>query len=200
MTSDTAAWFRSIPSLTGAAPSPDLGRLPTDPVELFLAWLRVALEHGVPEPLATTLATVDAEGVPDSRTLILKDVDSRGWAFAGPASSGKGAQLASAPAASLNSWWQPLARAVRVRGPVVEASREESDADLAARHPAARAEVAAGDWTLWRVEAIRVEFWQGAADRRHLRIVYTRSESAGRGWELTVTRAGEELRRYDSAD
>ena len=131
--------LRTIPSLTGTAPRLELDDLPRDPTDLFAEWLRVALEHGVPEPVAATLATVDDDGVPDARTLILKAVDARGWAFAGSATSRKGQQLTACPSAALNLWWQPLVRAVRVRGRVVEASPEDSAADFAARSDSARA-------------------------------------------------------------
>ena len=175
--------LRGIPSLTGVPPRLD-DDLPLEPVPLFARWLDQAIEWEVPEPLAMTLATVDRDGVPDARTVILKAVDHRGWAFAGPRSSRKADQLADRPAAALNLWWQPLMRAVRVRGMVEEASREDSDADLAARSAAARADVLPGGWVLWRVRPSRVEFWQGAADRRHHRIVYTRH---GDRWDLTTS-------------
>ncbi len=152
---------------------------------MFLTWIGDAARAQVPEPQATTLATVDADGLPDARTLLLKDVSERGWAVAGQRSSRKGGQLVSHPAAALNFWWQPLARAVRVRGPVEEASRAESDADLAARSPAARATIAAGDWVLWRIQPTRIEFWQGSPDRRHTRIVY---DLDGSGWSRETTR------------
>ncbi|HWU27698.1 MAG TPA: pyridoxine 5'-phosphate oxidase C-terminal domain-containing protein, partial [Microbacterium sp.] len=61
-----------------------------------------------------------------------------------------------------------------------------SAADLAARSPAARAGIAAGDWVLWRVVPERIEFWQGAQDRDHLRLVYRRGEH---GWTRAVERA-----------
>ncbi|MDO5682316.1 MAG: hypothetical protein Q4G46_05760 [Propionibacteriaceae bacterium] len=70
-----AEQLRAIPSLTGTAPALDLTQLPADPTALFREWLEVALRHGVREPHAVSLATVDADGVPDARTLILKDVD-----------------------------------------------------------------------------------------------------------------------------
>lgn len=131
-----------------------------------------------------TLATIGADGLPDARTLILKNVDERGWAFAGPRSSRKGADLAAHAVAALNFWWQPIVRAVRVRGQVVEASAEDSAADLAARSRAARDGVAAGDWVLWRVRPVRVEFWQGEPDRRHSRIVFDRGDE---GWARTIS-------------
>jgi pyridoxamine 5'-phosphate oxidase len=162
-----------------------LVHLPDEPVALFAEWLDVAIERGVPEPHAMTLATVDDAGLPDARTLILKSVDSQGWAFASQLSSRKGTQLRARPVAAADVWWQPIARAVRLRGPVIEASRQESEADLAARSAAARAGVDPADWTLWRLQPQRVEFWQAASDRRHLRITYDRS---GSSWSLRVRR------------
>jgi pyridoxamine 5'-phosphate oxidase len=136
-------------SLFGSAPTLDLSRLPANPVELFHDWLDIALRAGVPEPLAMTLATVDADGMPDARTRIVKDVDEHGWAFAGPRSSSTSVQLAARPVGAINFWWQP----------VVEASRSDSEADLAARSAAARAGVEPGTWGLWRFQPERVEFW-----------------------------------------
>src|SRR5690606_10022417 len=83
------------------------------------------------------------------------------------------------PVAAMNFWWQPARRAVRVRGPVHEATAAESDADLVERSAAARAGIEPGEWVRWWLEPVRVEFWQGAADRRHVRIVYLRD---GTGW------------------
>lgn len=181
--SELATWLRAQPTLTGTAPPLHLDDLPDDPVLLFREWLRAAAAAGVPEPHAATLATVDADGIPDARTLILKDVDARGWAFAGARSSRKAAQLGARPVAALNLWWQPQRRAVRVRGTVEEASATESDADLAARSESARGGLRPGDWVLWRVVPTRVEFWQGASDRNHTRIVYRRVD--GR-WQLAA--------------
>lgn len=178
-----ASWLRALPALAGEPPALDTDALPGDPVVLFERWIREAAGAGVAEPHAATLATVDAEGMPDARTLIVKDVTDRGWAFAGPRGSAKGGQLAAAPAAALNLWWQPVRRAVRVRGRVQEAPRQESDADLAARSAAAREGLQPGEWVRWWLEPQRVEFWQGASDRRHLRIVY---ERAGRAWTRSI--------------
>lgn len=180
-----AQWLRTQPALLGDPPPLDLDALPPEPDRLFRTWIREAADAGVAEPHAMTLATVDASGMPDARTLILKDLDARGWAVASTRSSTKGAQLGANPVAALNFWWQPVMRAVRVRGAVREATAEESAADLAARSPSARAGIADGDWVVWRVAPVRVEFWQGSPDRRHTRIVYTRAAGT---WELHVTR------------
>ena len=196
MDTTPAAWLRARPSLTGSAPPLHPASVTGDPVALFLNWIATAAEAGVAEPHAATLATVDAEGVPDARTLILKDVGERGWAFAGSRSSAKGRQLATNPAAALNFWWQPVLRAVRVRGPVQEATAEESAADLAARSAQARAGVAEGDWVLWRIVPTRIEFWQGAQDRRHTRIVYVRD---GDAWSHTWRAGGGSGPRIDES-
>ncbi|GAB49627.1 pyridoxamine 5'-phosphate oxidase family protein [Mobilicoccus pelagius] len=191
MSTESAARLRRIRTLAGAAPDLDLDALPERPEDLFGAWLAEALAAEVPEPIAVTLATVDADGVPDARTLLLKDVDARGWAFSSTASSRKAEQLEAYPAAAMNVYWIPVARAIRVRGPVEAASEEECEADLAGRSPAARALVAPGDWRVWRIVPDRVEFWQGSEDRDHLRLVYTR---VGGGiedarWSIDVSRA-----------
>jgi pyridoxamine 5'-phosphate oxidase len=174
--------LRALPSLAGTAPTFDREALPGDPVALFAEWLEHAERAGVAEPHAMTLSTVDEYGVPDARVLLLKDVDQSGWAFASTKTSTKGRQLASNAQAALTFWWQPLARSVRLRGPVVEASRQESLADLHARSAAAQEGVDPADWTVWRVVPTRVEFWQGSADRHHIRVVFVREANA---WRLT---------------
>lgn len=185
MSSETAStWLRAQPALTGTPRSVAFDDLPDDPTALFLSWISEAAELGVAEPHAASLATVDADGVPDARTLILKDVSDRGWAFAGHRASQKAEQLLAHPAAALNFWWQPLVRAVRVRGAVQEATPEESAADLAARSASAREGIGPGEWVLWRLAPTSIEFWNGAVDRRHTRILYVRE---GEGWSHTVT-------------
>lgn len=180
MTVEARELLRALPTLAGIAPPLDLEALPDDPVALFLDWLDVARRAGAAEPHAMTLSTVDADGVPDARVLVLKDVDERGWAFASTRSSVKGGQLQDEPHAALTFWWQPVVRSVRIRGRVVEASRDESLADLRARSAAAQDGVDADDWRLWRVVPDRVEFWQGSPDRRHTRIVFTRQQNEWR--------------------
>lgn len=191
MALDMTERLRAMQSLTGTIQKIDIDALPADPAVLFAEWLDAAEAAAVPEPHAMTVATVDADGLPDARMLVLKGLDGQGWSFAGTASGRRGGQLAARPLAALNFWWQPLVRAVRVRGVVIEATLEESEADLAARSEDARRDVAPGDWRLWRVQAERVEFWQGSTDRRHTRIVYERTTS---DWNLTVMRGEETLR------
>lgn len=117
----------------------DTAALPSEPTELFGQWLGEAVDHGVPEPHAMTLSTCDADGHPDARVLILKDLDDHGWWFATNSESAKGDQLAKRPMAALTFYWPLLARQVRVRGPVKAASAQANSADFASRGSDAKA-------------------------------------------------------------
>jgi pyridoxamine 5'-phosphate oxidase len=135
----TRDFLRSLPVFAGAISDFDTGALPDDPVELFSTWLLEAVHAGVPEPHAMTLSTSDATGVPDARTLILKDLDGQGWWFATNAESVKGIQLTARPTAALTFYWPLVARQIRVRGPVVVGPDELSAADFRSRGIGARA-------------------------------------------------------------
>ena len=87
LTVDARTLLRSLPALVGSPPPFDPDHAPDTPAELYMIWLRLAIAAGVKEPHAMVLSTVDAEGLPDARTLILKDVDESGWAFASSATS-----------------------------------------------------------------------------------------------------------------
>ncbi|MER7988611.1 pyridoxal 5'-phosphate synthase [Streptomyces noursei] len=141
---DLRQLLRDLPVFGGELPAFDPVATPDDPVELFTAWLLGAVRARVPEPHAMTLATADADGNPSARTLILKDVDAAGWRFAAHDDSVKGRELTARPYAALTFYWQPLARQVRVRGPVVREDAERSAADFLARSAGARAEALVG--------------------------------------------------------
>ncbi len=97
-------------------PPLDRGGLDLDPIAQFRAWFDVA-EREVLLPEAMTLATVDAEGTPDARMVLLKGADDAGFRFFTNHESSKGAQLAALPRAALVIYWRELDRQVRVRGP-----------------------------------------------------------------------------------
>ncbi|AIA02234.1 MULTISPECIES: pyridoxine/pyridoxamine 5'-phosphate oxidase [Streptomyces] len=141
---DLRQLLRGLTVFGGELPTFDPVATPDDPVELFTAWLLGAIRAQVPEPHAMTLATADADGNPSARTLILKDVDAAGWRFAAHDDSAKGRELSARPYAALTFYWQPLARQVRVRGPVVREDAERSAADFLARGAGARAEALVG--------------------------------------------------------
>jgi pyridoxamine 5'-phosphate oxidase len=136
--------LRSIPVFGGDLPTFDVSWVPVEPMGLFTTWLTEAVAAGVPEPHVTVLSTVDEDGHPDARALILKDVNARGWWFASSAASPKGGQLAATPWAALTWYWPAQGRQVRVRGPVRPASVEESAADFLGRSTGGRAEALVG--------------------------------------------------------
>ncbi|QIQ07111.1 pyridoxal 5'-phosphate synthase [Streptomyces liangshanensis] len=136
--------MRALDVFAGELPSFEPHTAPSDPEPLFVDWLFEAVDVGVREPHAMTLSTVDPEGNPDARVLILKNVDADGWQFAVHAASPKGRDLAAHGRAALTFYWPQLARQVRVRGPVTAEPAERSAADFLARSPEARAEALLG--------------------------------------------------------
>ena len=103
-----------------------------DPLEQFAIWFERALAE-VPLPEAMTLATVDAEGMPDARMVLLKGVGAGGFRFFTNYESAKGRQLDAAPRAAIVVYWRELDRQVRARGRVERLPEAESDAYFASR-------------------------------------------------------------------
>jgi pyridoxamine 5'-phosphate oxidase len=98
-----------------------------DPFEQFRAWLGDAHAAGVLHPNAMTLSTVDEDGQPDARIVLLKGMDERGLVFYTHRTSRKGRQLAAHPYAALTFFWDSLERQVRVQGAVEWTTDAESD-------------------------------------------------------------------------
>lgn len=98
-----------------------------DPFALFRQWLADAAASEPNDPEAMTLATVDENGLPDARMVLLKGVDERGFVFYTNAESAKGSQLAVQAKAALVFHWKSLRRQVRVRGLVEEVTKAEAD-------------------------------------------------------------------------
>ena len=120
-----------VKSVTEAEP---LALLPdADPLALFETWLREALKSEPNDANAMTLATVDAEGMPNSRMVLLKGVDAGGLVFYTNTQSAKGQELAANPKAALSFHWKSLRRSVRVRGDVEPVTAAEADAYFATR-------------------------------------------------------------------
>jgi pyridoxamine 5'-phosphate oxidase len=135
--------LRGWPSFPDTLPTFDPNVAPPEPHELFLDWLRDAGEH-VLAPHAVTLSTVDVDGAPDARVLILKDVDATGFAVATSADSPKGRQLSKDPRVALTFFWPGRGRQVRVRGTAAPGDPEVSATDFRERPPASRAEAFVG--------------------------------------------------------
>lgn len=106
----------------------DVADLAADPFTQFSRWLAEALGVGLPEPNAMVFATADADGQPSARTVLLKDVDDRGFVLYTNYGSRKGREASANPRASLVFPWFPMERQVVVVGAVEQVSREESAA------------------------------------------------------------------------
>lgn len=174
-----------------------------DPIAQFGKWFEEAMHAKVNEPNAMSLATVDTEGRPSSRIVLIKQYDQRGFTWYTNYDSQKGQQLRATPHAALLFFWSELERQVRIEGTVTKTSREESDkyfysrpvksqigaiaskqsepianrAQMEANYDAVAA--ASGDqpvrpehWGGYRLDPVRIEFWQGRRSRFHDRIVY----------------------------
>ncbi|PWJ07721.1 oxidase [Streptomyces sp. NWU49] len=192
-------------------PALDPAAATSEPLPLFTRWLAEVAAAGQREPHTMSLATADADGLPDVRIVMLHGADADGWSFATHAHSRKGGHLAVRPYAALAFHWPALGRQVRLRGPVATAPAEEAQADLHARSTGALAAALTGrqsdllgsveelarasdeawerarrepdapapSWTLYRLRPDEVEFFQGDARRRHVRLRYRRT---GEGW------------------
>ncbi|WP_354038625.1 pyridoxamine 5'-phosphate oxidase [Devosia sp. UYZn731] len=112
----------------------DGDRTDLDPFALFEEWFALAQEAEPNDPHALALATVDADGMPDVRMVLLNQRDARGFAFFTNFESAKGEQLHAHPSAAMLMHWKSLRRQVRVRGPVEVVTPAEADAYFASRH------------------------------------------------------------------
>jgi pyridoxamine 5'-phosphate oxidase len=108
--------------------------LPSDPLELFRAWIAAAAAAGVGEPNAMSLATCDTDGQPHCRIVLLKVLDRDGFGFFTNRSSDKGEQLRANPRVAATFWWpRPRNRQVRVLGTVEDVSADAADRYFAER-------------------------------------------------------------------
>ena len=104
-----------------------------EPISLFEKWLAKAGATEANDPNAMSLATVDANGRPDVRIVLLKGLSPDGFVFYSNAQSAKGEQLAATRQAALCFHWKSWHRQVRIRGAVAPVSVEASDAYFAQR-------------------------------------------------------------------
>ncbi|MCK8667660.1 pyridoxamine 5'-phosphate oxidase [Pseudomonas azerbaijanoccidens] len=103
---------------------------PAEPFALFHQWFADAVKTEQPpvEANAMTLATVDPDGRPHCRILLLKGLDEKGFTFFTNYDSAKGQQLAANPFGAMTFFWPTLERQVRIEGRVVKVTPQESDA------------------------------------------------------------------------
>ena len=104
-----------------------------EPWELFRGWMAEATASEPNDPTAMALATVDADGLPNVRMVLLKGADEDGFVFYTNRDSNKGCELAANPKAALVFHWKSLRRQVRARGAVTAVSDAEADAYFASR-------------------------------------------------------------------
>jgi pyridoxamine 5'-phosphate oxidase len=104
-----------------------------EPFRLFAAWLDDAAKTEPNDPNGVALATVDADGMPNVRMVLLKGFDEAGFVFYTNFESAKGKEILSSMKAAMCFHWKSLRRQVRIRGPVEIVSDDEADAYFATR-------------------------------------------------------------------
>lgn len=104
-----------------------------NPIALFHLWLNEAKAARAPEPTAMALATVDGDGAPAVRMVLLKQADADGFVFYTNLESPKAKDLHARPRVELCFYWKPPGRQVRIHGVVTPVSDAEADAYFATR-------------------------------------------------------------------
>lgn len=104
-----------------------------DPFALFADWMAEASKSEPNDPNAMSLATVDGDGLPNVRMVLLKEHSAAGFVFYTNCESQKGTELLGSMQAAVNFHWKSLRRQVRVRGPVEKVSGREADEYFASR-------------------------------------------------------------------
>jgi pyridoxamine 5'-phosphate oxidase len=126
-----------------------------DPFRQFEKWWNEALNAGIEEANAMTLATASADGMPDARIVLLKGFDEKGFTFYTNYNSSKGLQLLENPRASLVFFWKELERQVRIGGLVSLAPAKDSDEYFNSRPEGSRI----GAWASPQSEVIDSREW-----------------------------------------
>jgi pyridoxamine 5'-phosphate oxidase len=104
-----------------------------EPFDLFQTWFDDAKASEPTDPNAMALATVDPEGMPDVRMVLMKGYDPQGFVFYTNTGSAKGTQLLASRKAAIVFHWKSLQRQVRVRGPIEQVSDADADAYFQSR-------------------------------------------------------------------
>jgi len=110
----------------------------SDPIALFEQWLSEAEKSEINDPNAMFLSSVDPDGKPSVRTVLLKAHDERGFVFYTNFESRKGQALLDNPHAATLFYWKSLEKQIRISGPVEQVSDEEADEYYNSRHRASR--------------------------------------------------------------
>ena len=105
----------------------------TNPFKTFEHWLNQAKAHELNDPNAMALSSIDFNGMPNVRIVLLKDWDERGFVFYTNMESQKGEEVLSAKKAAVNFHWKSLRKQIRIRGITEQVSDDEADAYFASR-------------------------------------------------------------------
>lgn len=105
----------------------------TDPLEQFREWFEEALDAGLHEPNAMTIATSTSDGRPSARIVLLKGYDERGFVFYTNYEGRKARELEANPSCTLAFYWGELERQIRIEGRAARVPDKESDAYFASR-------------------------------------------------------------------
>jgi pyridoxamine 5'-phosphate oxidase len=105
----------------------------SSPTKQFELWMNQAIEAGALEATAMNLSTVDTNGKPTSRIVLLKGLEENRFVFFTNYSSHKGIDLAHLPFGALNFFWPELERQVRIEGNIEKVSTTDSDTYFSSR-------------------------------------------------------------------
>jgi pyridoxamine 5'-phosphate oxidase len=124
--SDSTQWFESlrVSYEQGELNESDINH---NPLDQFNKWLQEAIKNQVPEPNAMVLATVNKDGQPGARNVLLKSADDNGFIFFSNKHSDKASDLKQNPNCTLLFSWLSQHRQVIVKGTAEEISKEESN-------------------------------------------------------------------------
>ena len=137
-----------------------------DPFALFALWFADAIAREPEDPNAMCLATVDRDGRPSARMVLMKAHDERGFVFYTNLGSRKGLALVADPRAALLFHWKSLRRQVRVEGPVGAVAPEEADAYYNSRDRVSRRGAHASEQSRPLADRATLEARVAAAERR----------------------------------
>ncbi|MCC7430182.1 pyridoxamine 5'-phosphate oxidase [bacterium] len=188
-----------------------------NPFEQFEIWFEEAKKcEQILLPEAMSVTTVDKNGFPDSRMVLLKGFNENGFVFYTNLLSEKGNQLKNNPFTTLLFYWQGLERQVRILGKVTNVSPKEADSYFKTRPRGSQIGACVSNqsevltsreelekafsacekkfegkkiprpvhWSGFRVEAQKIEFWQGKENRLHERLLFTKTKNET--WETCL--------------
>lgn len=181
-----------------------LESLDPDPMRVFEDWMKEAYKYYGDECNAMTLATSDLKGHPSARTVLLKGTSEHGFIFYTNYLSRKGRQIDQNPRAAILFYWAVLDRQIRIEGPVIKVSDQQSDHYFESRPPGSRISALASPqssritleelqdkrkalelsghfprpshWGGYEVKGEYFEFWNGQENRFHDRFIYDLTE------------------------